>query len=69
MLKMLFKHITRVNYHFEEVEVYVYHMLGGGSHVVVMHSASVIPCIEVLSRSYGLTVPVHSTSYVARGGV
>jgi hypothetical protein len=49
MLKMLFELITRVNYHFEEVEVYVYHMLGGGSHVVVMHSASIIPCIEVLS--------------------
>jgi hypothetical protein len=60
---------TRVNYHFEEVEVYVYHMLGGGSHVVVMHSASIIPCIEVLSRSYGPTVSVHSASYVARRGV
>jgi hypothetical protein len=65
MLTMLIEHVTRVNYHFEEVEVYVYHMLGGGSHVV----ASIIPCIEVLSRSYGPTVPVHSASYVARGGV
>jgi hypothetical protein len=37
---------------------YVYHMLGEGSHVVVMHNASIILCMEVLSRSYGPTVPV-----------
>jgi hypothetical protein len=55
MLKMLIEQVTCVNYHFEEVEVYFYHMLGGGFHVVVMHCASIIPCIEVLSRSYGPT--------------
>jgi hypothetical protein len=43
--------------------------VGWGSHVVVMHSAFVILCMKVLSRSYGPTVPVHSASYVARGGV
>jgi hypothetical protein len=37
---------------------YVYHMLGEGSHVVVMHNASIILCMKVLSRSYGPTVLV-----------
>jgi hypothetical protein len=30
----------------------------GRTHVVDMHSAFIILCMEVSSRSYGLTVPV-----------
>jgi hypothetical protein len=41
----------------------------GRSHVVDMHNAFIIHCIEVSSRSYGPTVPVQWASYVAREGV
>ena len=41
----------------------------GRTHVVDMHNAFIIHCIEVSSRSYGPTVPVHWASYVAREGV
>jgi hypothetical protein len=41
----------------------------GRTHVVDMHSAFIIHCIEVSSWSYGPTVPVQWISYVAREGV
>jgi hypothetical protein len=40
----------------------------GRTHVVDIHNAFIIHCIEVL-RSYGPTVPVKWASYVAREGV
>jgi hypothetical protein len=39
------------------------------THVVDMHSAFIILCMKVSSRSYGPTVPVQYASYVAREGV
>jgi hypothetical protein len=41
----------------------------GRTHVVDMHNAFIIHCIEVSSWSYGPTVPVQWASYIAREGV
>jgi hypothetical protein len=67
-LKMWFEHVTRVVLSFWGSGSLCLPHVGGGSHVVVMHTAYIIFCMEVLSWSYGPTVPIHSASYIAWGG-
>ena len=59
MLRVWFDQVTHVDYYLEGVEVYMFNTCYlGWNHVVDMHSAFIILCMEVSSRSYGPTVSV-----------
>jgi hypothetical protein len=58
MLRVWYNHVIHVVYYLEWVEVYVSHIIFEEDSCVDMHSAFIILCMEVSSRSYGPTVPV-----------
>jgi hypothetical protein len=58
MLRVWHNHVIHVVYYLEWVEVYVSHIILEEDSCVDMHSAFIILCMVVSSRSYGPTVPV-----------
>jgi hypothetical protein len=59
MLSLRFDYVTQVVTMWNEWKYMSSTFYLGRTHDVVMHNALIIHCIEVLSRSYGPTVPVH----------
>jgi hypothetical protein len=65
-LSLRFDHVTQVVIMWNGWKYMSSTFYLGRTLVVAMHNAFIVHCIEVSSRSYGLTVPVHLASYVAR---
>jgi hypothetical protein len=59
MLSLRFDHVTQVVIMWNGWKYMSSTFYLGRTHDVVMHNALIIHCIEVSSRSYGPTVPVH----------